>query len=253
MSDFNGSPRLRTVEKIKPPFPLNQFPSDFGFKLGKEVIYILATKSPPDISGNVWEQIFALCIGADWKPSNVGLDDVLLGNCAWSAKSVTVNNLQNCLKVRLISGRNSPAFSFDQNDLSVDPQIIGNQVLKIWNTRVENVRSKYSHLRTVVLMKSKDLTKLAVFEFETVLYPIEKYVWRRNNNNNLQGYDFYSNEHKFTWQPHGSQFTIIEPVPQDYLIIEVETPPKLEKEHVLNVIGFDSSWIKVMRKKETFT
>ncbi|MBM3145410.1 MAG: hypothetical protein FJ010_10650, partial [Chloroflexi bacterium] len=81
-------PRLRTVDKVKPPYPLNQFPSDFGYRLGKEIVYLIATKSPPDVAGSEWEQIFASCIGAEWKPSNVGLDDVVLGVCAWGAKTV---------------------------------------------------------------------------------------------------------------------------------------------------------------------
>lgn len=44
-------PRLRTVDKIKPPFPLNQFPPDFGYILGKEIVYLLATKSTADLAG----------------------------------------------------------------------------------------------------------------------------------------------------------------------------------------------------------
>jgi hypothetical protein len=98
-------PRLRTVDKVKPPFPLNRFPKDFGKKIGREIIYILATKSPPDVAGSEWEQIFANCINATWKPSNIGLDDVVLENCAWSAKSVYNAKPDKVLRVRLISGR----------------------------------------------------------------------------------------------------------------------------------------------------
>mgnify|MGYP005864875673 CR=1 FL=1 len=47
MSDTNKFPRLRTVDKVKPPYPLNQFPSDFGQKLGKEIVYLLVTKTMP--------------------------------------------------------------------------------------------------------------------------------------------------------------------------------------------------------------
>ena len=89
MTDTNKSPRLRTVDKVKPPYQLNQFPADFGQKLGKEIVYLLATKSTPSLEGSEWEQIFASCIGAEWKPSNVGLDDVILGVCAWGAKTMT--------------------------------------------------------------------------------------------------------------------------------------------------------------------
>jgi len=33
-------------------------------------------------------------------------------------------------------------------------------------------------------------------------------------NDNLEGYDRSGDAHVFTWQPHGSQFTIIENVPE---------------------------------------
>lgn len=245
------SPRLRTVDKVKPPYPLNQFPSNFGYKLGREIVYLLATKSRADLEGPEWEQIFANCIGATWKPSNVGLDDVVLGVCAWGAKTVKGSNPHNTQKVRLISGRNSPAYSFGQTELGAKAQIIGEQVLEIWNARVEAIRSKFSHLRTVVLIKSNDLTKLAVFEIETVLYPIDRYTWSRNPRGNLEGYDMTTGVHRFTWQPHGSQFTIIEEVPRDCLLIKVKSPPKLDKDAVLKAAQFDDSWIIVTNRSIT--
>ena len=60
-------PKLRAARRHKPPYPLNKFPADFGLKLGKELIYILATRDNPDISGDDWEQIFARCIGVVWR------------------------------------------------------------------------------------------------------------------------------------------------------------------------------------------
>lgn len=101
------SPKLRTVDKSLPPFSLNKF-SDFPYKLGKELVYLLASKGKPILEGPEWEAIFAHCIGADWKPSNVGLDDVVLGNTAWGAKTVKHKKPSSQKKVRLISGRNSP-------------------------------------------------------------------------------------------------------------------------------------------------
>jgi len=123
------SPRLRAVDKVKPPFPLNQFPKDFGRKIGREIIYILATKSPPDVAGPEWEQIFAKCINATWKPSNVGLDDIVLENCAWSAKSVYNSKPDKVLRVRLISGRNSPKYSFGELNFEKKPDYLGEEVL----------------------------------------------------------------------------------------------------------------------------
>jgi hypothetical protein len=149
----------------------------------------------------------------------------------------------------LISGRNSPSYSFDQKNLDVDPQLLGDQVLQIWNERVNAVRSKFSNLRTVVLIKSKDLTKLAIFEFETVFYPPEQYFWQSNDEGNLEGLERSTCFHKFTWQPHGSQFTIIEPVPDDCLHITVKQPPRLDREEVLKAVQYDESWITVSRRK----
>lgn len=109
---MNKKPRLRTVDKSLPPFPLNEFSKDFPFILGKELVYLLASKGKPILEGPEWEAIFATCIGAEWKPSNVGLDDVILGNTAWGAKTVKATNPASQKKVRLISGRNSPIYIF---------------------------------------------------------------------------------------------------------------------------------------------
>ncbi|MFZ5855552.1 MAG: hypothetical protein ACOYZ6_01870 [Chloroflexota bacterium] len=243
------SPRLRTVDKVKPPYPLNQFPTNFAYNLGKEIVYLLATKSTPTLEGEEWEEIFADCVGAEWTPSNVGLDDVRLGVCAWGAKTVKARNPHEAASVRLISGRNSPIYSFNNKELDRNPDELGSDVLRIWNGRVEALRSKFSHLRTVVLVKSDDLTKLTVFEIETVLYPTDNYYWAWNKRKNLEGYDSNSKQHKFTWQPHGSQFTIIENIPTPALLIEVKRPEHVDKNAFLQAIKFDRDWIKVNIRK----
>jgi hypothetical protein len=245
----NRSPRLRTVSKSISAFPANEFPKDFPILLGKELIYLLASKGKPELEGSEWESIFASCIGAEWKPSNVGLDDVVLGNTAWGAKTVKAKKPSTQKRVRLISGRNSPNYSFgERSDQKVDATFIGKLVLEIWNERVSAIREKYKHLRTVVLIKSLDLSEVVVFEFETVRYEYENYTWEWNNNNNLVGIHKKSGEHCFTWQPHGSQFTIIENVPEKYLIINIKQPEALDKDKVLNALGFDNSWVTVIRK-----
>ncbi|MDR1056663.1 MAG: hypothetical protein LBL90_12770, partial [Prevotellaceae bacterium] len=76
----------------------------------------------------------------------------------------------------------------------------------------------------------------------------ELYKWEWNKNNNLIGLDKKTCEHRFTWQPHGSQFTIIEEVPEKKLIIRVKRPQSLDKEQVLSALGFDKSWITIIQK-----
>ncbi len=244
-----NKPRLRTVDKSLPPFPLSEFPKDFPFILGKELVYLLASKGKPILEGPEWEAIFATCIGAEWKPSNVGLDDVILGNTAWGAKTVKATHPSTQKKVRLISGRNSPVYSFgDTIDTHHDPNTVGQSVLEIWNERVSAVREKFQNLRTVVLVKSNDLTEVVVFEFDTIRYDPELFVWEWNKNGNLCGIEKSTTEHRFTWQPHGSQFTIIEDIPENSLLIKIKEPETLNKEDVLKALGFDKSWISVTKR-----
>ena len=63
------SPKLRTVEKYKPPYPLNKFPKEFPLNLGRELVYLLASRGTTRLEGPDWEEIFARLVGAEWKPS----------------------------------------------------------------------------------------------------------------------------------------------------------------------------------------
>src|SRR5690606_30745278 len=208
-----------------------------------------ATKGKPILEGPEWEAIFAACIGAEWKPSNVGLDDVVLGNTAWGAKTVKAKNPSRQGRVRLISGRNSPVYSFgDTIDTSADPEFVGKSILEIWNERVSAIRERFQNLRTVVLIKSNDLTEVVVFEFDTIRFDPGLFAWEWNKNGNLRGIEKSTMDHRFTWQPHGSQFTIIEKVPEKSLIIRIKRPTVLNKESVLKALGFDKSWVSIIRK-----
>ena len=241
-------PRLRTVNKATAPFPTNKFPSKFIETFAKNIVYMLATKQTMSLEGNEWEQIFAECVGADWKPSNVGLDDVVLDNCCWGAKTVYgSNNLETQAKVRLISGRNSPTYSYGVDKItSEDPNQIGKLVLDIWNERVSAVRQIFKFVRTVVLVKSKDYTNYLVFEFDTVRYDTELYRFEWNSRGNLEGYEKATGTHRFTWQPSGSQFTIIESIPEERLHISIKKPETVDKETILKAVNFNKDWYVVL-------
>lgn len=244
------NPRLRGVEKYQPPYKLNEFPTGFAVNLGREIVYHLTSRGTPRLVGEDWEEIFARLVGATWQPSNVGLDDVVFEQCAWGAKTVKNAHPSRTKRVRLISGRNSPAYSFGDNKVKeVDPDELGEKVLSIWNGRVTDVRKRFRHVRTVVLIKSDDLLELSAFELDTCLYHAESYKWDWNDEDNLEGYEVRADKtevHKFTWQPHGSQFTIIEEVPPSRLAIQIRKPPALDKDAVLKALKFDASWVKVL-------
>lgn len=167
------------------------------------------------------------------------------------AKTVksSVKNFRDLKIVRLISGRNSIVYSFGEKiDISANPKIVGDQVLEIWNERVSSVREKFKNLRSVVLVKSDDLSQVAVLEFDTIRFDPELFYFEWNKNGNLLGFDKSTRSHRFTWQTHGSQFTIIEKVPDETMIINIKQPEKLDKEKILKTLGFDKSWVTFERK-----
>lgn len=242
------SPKLRGVDKYNPDYPLGMFPAGFAMELGKELIYLLATRNPPTLEGSDWEQIFARCVGAQWSPSNVGLDDVQLHQMAWSAKTVKNKNPFKVKHIRLISGRNSPDYSFDiENVHTEDPDKLGEMILGIWNARITDVRKKFATTRTVVLIKGDDLSTVSVFEEESLKFLPEEYEWEWNQKGNLEGYIKGSDVKKFTWQPHGSQFTITTNVPENRLKLRIRRPPLLDRDEVLTQLKFDPSWIEIVK------
>jgi hypothetical protein len=122
--------------------------------------------------------------------------------------------------------------------------------LSIWNRRVGDVRKKFLHIRTVVLIKSDDLLEVAAFELDADLYRPKNYKWSWNEDDNLEGFEVRPDKteiHKITWQPHGSQFTIIEEIPPSQLEIKIRKPPPLDKETVLKAFEFDKSWVEIIK------
>lgn len=241
------APKLKGVDKYRPDYPLGQFPSGFAMELGKELIYLLATRNPPTLEGPDWERIFAKCVGARWTPSNVGLDDVQLHQMAWSAKTVKNKKPFTARHIRLISGRNSPDYSFDvENVHTEDPNQLGEMILGIWNARLADVRKRFTTTRTVVLIKGEDLSTVSVFEEETLKFLPEEYEWEWNQHGNLDGYFKGTDTKRFTWQPHGAQFTIITTAPDSRLKLRIKRPPLFDREEVLDQLKFDESWIEIV-------
>ena len=241
-----SEPRLRTVEKIRPPYPLGRFPPSTLVNVAARIVYLLHTRGEACLEGRDWEHIFADSIGANWTPSNIGLDDVRLDNCCWGAKTVKASRPSSIGTVRLISGRNSLDYSYNQSDSrGSSPTDIGTMVLGIYNERVSAVRQRFKHCRTVVLVKSNDLSECALFEFETLRYEPERYHWEWNPRGNLQSFN-EQGHHRFTWQPHGSQFTIVQTIPPARVAFRLRLPVPLPFEATMNALGFDESWVTLL-------
>ena len=255
-------PRLRSANKVAQLYPLNKFPSNFSESVAKSIFAVKATSlfdgDDVDVSGKLWEEIFAKGIGARRESGLAeGLDDVrdVGTSTAWSAKTVKHNLTvpiaqaiqEQRAKVQLISGRNDPYFSYRH---SVNPKIdapsfVAEMILEIWNERVRLVKTEFTNLRTVVLVKQPKLSTVAVFEKTTDLYHSTDYTWEWNENSNLVG--SRNGKKCFTWQPHGKQFTIKDvPIPSDSLILDIKEPKKLAIDDILKLTGWDDQNFKIV-------
>ena len=195
------------------------------------------------MSGDDWGDIFAAAVNGTHLNSPLGLADVVLGNTAWSAKTVKAANLVSVNRVRLISGRNAPVFSFGTDDPFANIQETGSQVLQIWNARVDEATHQYPQLRTVILLRDMEGFRFKIFEIATTPFDPADYIWKRNRRNNLEGRAVQGNVHTFTWQPHGAQFTIMRPVSGSARTFEVRKPGPLNPEQVLRSLGYSANWV----------
>ena len=162
---------------------------------------------------------------------------------AWSAKTIKTSSPLNIETVRLISGRCSPDYSYGIANPHDDIQQTGRAVLGIWNERINIAQDNYNPIRTSVLIRSNDLSTFSLFEEEVQRYRTSDFVWEVNANGNLIGKEIETSQTKFTWQPHGSQFTIHTKVPTNAIKFMIRKPPLIEKKDILNSINFDPSWI----------
>ena len=160
-------------------------------------------------------------------------------------KTVKANDPFSNTNVRLISGRCSPDYSYGITDPHKDVQKTGEAVLNIWNERINIATDHYSRVRTAVLVRSYDLLSYRLFEEETQRYRTTDYHWTVNDNGDLIGLN-HKEKVCFTWQPHGSQFTIHTEVPEEAVKFRIKRPPTLKKDDVLKSIDFDESWITIL-------
>jgi len=177
------------------------------YEISRWLIYNFAI-GKADISGEDWGDIFAKAIDGGHLSSPVGLADVVIDGQAWSVKSVKHDKPHECTSLRVISGRSSPDYSYGIENPHNDIQETGNAVIGIWNGRVNIALEKFDFLRTAILVRNANKLEFALFEEDTHRFNANEYRWEVNSRGNFEGFDRTSNLHKFTWQPHGAQFTI---------------------------------------------
>ncbi len=211
------------------------------FEIGRQLAYQQCV-GQHDINGTLWEEIFAKSIDGVNLSSPLGLADVVREHFSWSVKTVKAKKPHDIEKVRIISGRNNVTYSYDIENPLENIALTGEAVLSIFNERIKTAQSQYKGLRHSVFIRSEDLTQFTYFEKEAEFIDPKTVKWRKNKNGNLEGLDS-SNNHLYTWQPNGSQFTIIYNIPDNAIRFTLKKPDVLDFEQVINVIGFEDNWI----------
>ncbi|MBQ3733357.1 MAG: hypothetical protein II859_05285 [Bacteroidales bacterium] len=241
-------PKLRDSKRLltREPYPINEIPDSIVRLIGKKFVYMLCI-GRKDLTGDDWGNVFAEAIGGEHLQSPIGIADVVYDKMAWSMKTVKNSNPHRVeATVRLISGRCSPDYSYGITDPHEDIEKTGRAVLNIWNERVNIAQDYYNPLRTSVLVRSNDLLSYTLFEEENHRYVANQYRWEENNNGNLIGIDLETGDIRFTWQPHGSQFTIHTRVPKNAVKFIIKQPPILDVEETLRQIHYNDNWAEIL-------
>lgn len=241
-------PRLRDGNKLKTsePYLMNELPDDLVLKIGGYLVHLLAI-GRKDITGSDWGDAFADAIRGKHLDSPVGIADVVLGKMAWSMKTVKNPKPFTARNVRLISGRCSPDYSYGISDPHKDIQETGRAVLNIWNERINIAQDEFNPVRTSILVRSNDLLSYTIFEEDNHRFRTSDYKWDVNPNGNLIGKHIETGDTCFTWQPHGSQFTIHTRVPENAIKFTIKQPPIIGKDDILKAINFDDSWVQIIK------
>lgn len=240
-------PRLRdNKQTFSEIYPLNDIPDEIIVKIGGGIVYQLYIGSR-DLTGSMWGDIFAKAIGGIHLDSPLGIADVILNKSAWSMKTVKNRNPFDATNLRIISGRCSPDYSYGITDPHKNIQETGTAVLGIWNERINIARDAYNPVRSSILVRSSDLLSFCIFEEEVNRYRTSDFIWEVNQNGNLIGKNRETGQIFFTWQPHGSQFTIHTTIPQTAIKFTLQQPPVLKQEEILEFLHYDRSWINITR------
>ena len=212
-------------------------------EIGKAIVHRLAV-GHSDISGDDFGTIFANAVEGQHRLQPLGIADVEWDGCAWSVK--TLQAKQDAKRVRLISGRNSPDYSLGISDPRADAEATGRAVLAIWNARVNEALAEWDELRIAVFARDMRTREFVIFEEEAQRFIPDDYRWRFNECRTLDGYEKATGEHRFVWQPSGSQFSIYRAVPGSARRFRIVPNVQIvDSASILAYIRFREDWIAI--------
>ena len=238
-----SNPRLRDSHLRNRPYPLGKLPDESIYSIGRSLAYLIAV-GESDLSGEKWEKVFSESISGRNLSRPLGLADVVKDSFSWSVKTVKNKKPHEVKTIRIISGRNNVTYSFGIDNPLEDVSLTGEAVISIFNERIKTAKSEYKDITNAILIRSLDLTAFTYFEKEAEIIDPKSVKWSLNKRGNLEGHDI-NGLHLYTWQPNGSQFTIMYNVPDDAQKFTIRKPDSLDFDSVITLIGFDKSWVSI--------
>lgn len=242
----SNNPRLRGgAQRRSGPYLIGQIPDAILLRIGRQLVHRLAV-GHGDITGDDFGTIFANAIGGTHRERPLGVADVFVNSCAWSLKTVKDIRPFRKTDVRLISGRNSPDYSLGIENPHTNPEHTGQAVLSVWNARVNEALDEFNELRIVVLIRNMETREFVIFEEEALRFTPLDYRWAFNQRGNLEGHSRATGHHHFTWQPHGSQFTVRRLVPGSARRFSiVRNVPIVDPDAILASVHYSDAWIRI--------
>jgi len=226
------------------PHPLGELPDDLVVRIGKHIVHRISV-GQADITGDDFGTILAKALDGEHRQKPLGIADVTWNECAWCVKTIQDKNPFNQKKICLISGRNSPQHSYEINDPLKDIEATGAAVLNIWNKRLNQSLAEHDDMRIFILIRNMATLQFTLIEMEASRFIPADYRWEKSKGKNLWGFHRLTNERRFRWQPHGSQFSIFHQVPASACRFRiVKQPPVVEEHEILKFVGYEDSWIQ---------
>jgi len=240
-----------------PIHPLNKLSNEFVYEFAKKIIAKKAV-GINELEGKIYEQFLCEIYGVEWKGSNTGLTDVVVGDgqIGYSVKSLRFDrkgfpNVSKDQRVSTIVGRNSPdthdGSHIEKNITPADKA--GEIVAGIWNSRLSDAVKSCEEFRQLTILKSSCLHKWLLFEFIPQFYNYKDFAWKweKGKGKGKKTINLYGVNDKFrlTWQPNGSQFTLNQQIPHNHVRFILKDIPIISEDQILKQIGSDKSWISV--------
>ncbi len=209
----------------------------FAQELGKDLTFLLATRGKLELDNEEWARMLERA--ARTESSNRAV--LRRARCfrVWHPFETRHVSLTNTLKL-------SAEFHELLRNGESDSNKFGAMILDAWNKSLSVARG-FDEERFSVLFAGMNSSCAAFFEIPIISYEPSEYDWDWNEDDGLDGYVKGTCCQRFTWQPHGSQFTITTVIPDNRLKLRIRQPPRLDREEVLTQLRFDPSWVEIVK------